>query len=76
MKHVVVLGDGMADRPLPELGGRTPLQAARKPNMDNLARRGEVGMVRNALLECAFELRQEQTPVQRPEIQVLRNGYH
>ena len=46
MKHVVVLGDGMADRPLPELGDRTPLQAARKPNMDSLARRGEVGMVR------------------------------
>jgi 2,3-bisphosphoglycerate-independent phosphoglycerate mutase len=46
MKYVVVLGDGMADRPLEELGGRTPLQAACKPNMDNLARRGEVGMVR------------------------------
>ncbi len=46
MKYVVLLGDGMADRPLAELGDRTPLQAARKPNMDSLARRGEVGMVK------------------------------
>ena len=46
MKYVVVLGDGMADRPVPELGGRTPLQVARKPNIDSLARRGEVGLAR------------------------------
>ena len=29
MKTIVILGDGMADRPCPELGGKTPLQAAR-----------------------------------------------
>jgi 2,3-bisphosphoglycerate-independent phosphoglycerate mutase len=46
MKYVVVLGDGMADYPVDELGGRTPLQVARKPNIDALARRGEVGTVR------------------------------
>ncbi len=36
----------MADRPLKELGGRTPLQAAFKPNMDRLAREGIIGSVR------------------------------
>lgn len=44
MKYVVVLGDGMADYPLDELGGKTPLQAAHKPHMDRLAREGEVGL--------------------------------
>ena len=46
MKYVVVLGDGMADYPVAELGGRTPLQAARKPHMDLLARTAELGLVR------------------------------
>ena len=46
MKYVVVLGDGMADRPVPELGNRTPLQAAHKPNIDSLARCSEIGMVK------------------------------
>ena len=45
MKYVVVLGDGMADRPVPELGNRTPLQAAHKPNIDSLAKTGFLGMV-------------------------------
>ena len=40
---VLFLGDGMADEPLPELGGRTPLQAARKPGMDRIAREGRSG---------------------------------
>jgi len=46
MKYLVMLGDGMADRPIPELNGKTPLQAAHKPNMDRLARCGSVGMAR------------------------------
>lgn len=46
MKYVVVLGDGMADHPVAELGHRTPLQCARKPNIDRLAKLGEVGMVK------------------------------
>ena len=46
MKYLVMLGDGMADRPVPELGGKTPLEAAEKPHMDFLARHGTVGMVR------------------------------
>ncbi len=46
IKYVVLLGDGMADRPLRELDGRTPLQVARTPNMDRLARGGEIGLVK------------------------------
>jgi len=45
MKYVIVHGDGMADWPCPELGGKTPLQAARKPNMDRIASCGELGLV-------------------------------
>ena len=45
MKYIVLIGDGMADRPRPDLGGRTPLEVARTPNMDHLAREGSVGMV-------------------------------
>jgi 2,3-bisphosphoglycerate-independent phosphoglycerate mutase len=43
MKLVVLLGDGMADLPLAALQGRTPLQAAKKPSMDHLAKRGRSG---------------------------------
>jgi len=46
MKYVVVLGDGMADEPLAELGGKTPLEYARTPNMDRMAREGSCGMLR------------------------------
>ncbi|NLL70781.1 MAG: cofactor-independent phosphoglycerate mutase [Epulopiscium sp.] len=45
MKHIVVLGDGMADKPLDALGGQTPLQKAHKPMMDWLAKHGEVGLL-------------------------------
>lgn len=43
MKHVVFLADGMADLPLEELGNKTPLEVARHPNMDRLARYGRFG---------------------------------
>jgi 2,3-bisphosphoglycerate-independent phosphoglycerate mutase len=43
MKYVILLGDGMSDWPVPELGNRTPLQAAHTPHMDALARRGKTG---------------------------------
>jgi 2,3-bisphosphoglycerate-independent phosphoglycerate mutase len=46
MKYLVLIGDGMADRPLEALEGKTPLMAARTPNMDALAQRGEVGLAR------------------------------
>lgn len=45
MKYVIVLGDGMADRPIEELGGMTPLEYAKTPQMDALAAAGEIGMV-------------------------------
>lgn len=46
MKYVILLGDGMADYQLPELQGRTPLDVAHKPNMDELARKGVGGLLR------------------------------
>ncbi len=46
MKYIVVLADGMADYPVQELQGRTPLQAASTPTIDYLARFGETGMVK------------------------------
>ncbi|MGI6308996.1 MAG: cofactor-independent phosphoglycerate mutase [Dethiobacteria bacterium] len=46
MKYIVILGDGMPDEHLEELGGKTPLQYARTPRLDQLARCGEVGLVR------------------------------
>lgn len=45
MKHLIILGDGMADEPLPELGGKTPLQYAHTPAMDELARKGVTGLL-------------------------------
>ena len=44
MKYIILQGDGMADYPIDALGGRTPLEAARTPNMDWLAARGVLGM--------------------------------
>lgn len=46
MKYIVVLGDGMADYRVLQLGNRTPLQCAKKPNIDYLAEFGEIGMVK------------------------------
>lgn len=47
MKYVIVIGDGMADNPLDELGGKTPLQFAKTPMMDKLASQGILGSVQN-----------------------------
>lgn len=46
MKCVVVLCDGMADYPVPALGGKTPMMVAKKPHIDALAAKAEVGLVR------------------------------
>lgn len=46
MKYVVILCDGMADYPLPELSDKTPMMVAQKPNMDYLAQYGVVGQVK------------------------------
>lgn len=43
MKHIVIIGDGMADHPVARLGGRTPLMAANKPAIDSIAKRGRCG---------------------------------
>ncbi|MCQ2129454.1 MAG: cofactor-independent phosphoglycerate mutase [Bacteroidaceae bacterium] len=46
MKRVIILGDGMADWPMEELGGKTPLEYANTPYMDMLARNGRCGMLK------------------------------
>lgn len=46
MKYLLILADGMADYKISELGGRTPMEAARTPNMDRLAAMAEIGLVR------------------------------
>lgn len=46
MKYVILLCDGMADRPFPQLQDKTPMQCAHKPAMDALAAAGRVGMVK------------------------------
>lgn len=45
MKYIVVLGDGMADEPIEELGGKTPLEYADTPTMDKYSKMSEIGMV-------------------------------
>ena len=46
MKHIIILGDGMADEPIASLGGLTPLQYAKTPYMDELARQGVTGRMK------------------------------
>lgn len=46
MKYIVMLGDGMADYPIEELGNKTPLEVANKPNIDRMAQGGIMGMVK------------------------------
>ncbi len=47
MKYIIILGDGMSDEPIEALGGKTPLECADTPVMDELASKGELGMVQN-----------------------------
>src|SRR5262245_62392478 len=47
MKYAIIIPDGCADEPQDSLGGKTPLQAANKPNMDRIAREGVVGRSNN-----------------------------
>ena len=44
-KFIVVLGDGMADEPIEELGGKTPIEYADTPSLDRLSRLSEIGLV-------------------------------
>jgi 2,3-bisphosphoglycerate-independent phosphoglycerate mutase len=45
MKYVILLGDGMADYPVEKLGGQTPVEFAKTPNMDKMAAEGTLGLV-------------------------------
>lgn len=45
MKYILIIGDGMADDPLEELGGKTPLEVCQKPYFDSLCERGVLGLV-------------------------------
>lgn len=47
MKYIVILGDGMADNPIEEIGGMTPLEYADTPTMDKLAKMSEIGLAAN-----------------------------
>jgi len=47
LKYLLVIGDGMADNPVPQLGNRTPLQTAHIPAIDRMAARGLTGRVVN-----------------------------
>ena len=46
MKYIVLLGDGMSDEKMPQLGDKTPLQAAKTPHMDYMAKRGRLGLAK------------------------------
>ena len=46
MKYILLIGDGMGDTPVPELGYKTPLEAAKKPVIDRLSAQGELMLVR------------------------------
>ena len=46
MKYIVFLGDGMADTPIPEIEGKTPLMVAKKENIDSLAPKSEIGLAK------------------------------
>jgi 2,3-bisphosphoglycerate-independent phosphoglycerate mutase len=46
VKTIIIVGDGMADYPVPELGGKTPLMVSKKPAMDHIARKGRTGLFR------------------------------
>ena len=63
MKYIVILGDGMADYPLDELNGKTPLDVAVKPNIDNFAKKGIVGKYGNANITIENLLAKDDTSV-------------
>jgi 2,3-bisphosphoglycerate-independent phosphoglycerate mutase len=48
IRYLLIVGDGMADYPVPELDNKTPLQVARKPNMDAIAAKGRNGLLKTA----------------------------
>ncbi|MDA3928899.1 MAG: cofactor-independent phosphoglycerate mutase [Prolixibacteraceae bacterium] len=51
MKHIIILGDGMADLPIEKLGGKTPLMVAKTPYIDYLAKKGRNGLLATVPLD-------------------------
>ena len=56
MKHIIILGDGMADLPVERLGGKTLLQYANKPMMNQLAKEGRCGRLITGQQQKGFNL--------------------
>jgi len=56
MKHVILLGDGMADFPIDVLGGKTPLEYAHTPHMDRMAAEGTLGLIDTMWLIWRFSV--------------------
>jgi len=46
MKYAILIGDGMSDRPIPELDGKTPLEVAKIPNINEITKHGEIGVAK------------------------------
>jgi len=57
MKYIIVLGDGMADEPLENYGGKTPLQMANIPEIDRLAKLGRTGRLQTVPAGSTREVR-------------------
>ena len=51
MKYVIVIADGMADEPVDEIDGQTPVMVAKTPNMDFIAKNGYTGYAKMYLME-------------------------
>ena len=74
MKHIILLCDGMADRPFEELGGHTPMELAHKPAMDALARQSEVGLVKTVQDGGLFAIFPEGTRSKTGELGKPKSG--
>ena len=55
MKYIIIIGDGMADYNIPELGNKTPLEIAKKPYMDMMAQKGIIGFTHNVPMDMVPE---------------------
>ncbi len=76
MKYIILVGDGMGDFPLKELGGKTPLEAALTPGMDFIAQHGDLGLVQTipSGMEPGSDVANMALLGYRPEIQYTGRG--
>ena len=65
MKHIIILGDGMADEPIEALGGKTPMQYAKTPYMDKLAELGVTGQMKTVATGCIGSRQHRRRPAAR-----------